>query len=400
MAPETAPPYQLEWTNRISDIDRQAWDSLADPLETPLLEYEWLRLLEESGSVRAETGWLPIHLTVWSGNQLVGAAPLYLKGHSSGEFVFDHAWADLANRLGLRYYPKLIGMSPFSPIIGYRFLIATGHDEQQITSAMIDAIDRFCRQNRISGCSFLFVDPDWGDRIAEHGFIPWRHQSYAWKNPGYRTFDDYLAVFKSNQRRNIKRERRSMRLQGIRIEPCTGEQIPHRYFPLMYTYYAATNDQYGPWSCKFLTEAFFEGLYERYRHRIVLMTAFEKESTNGLPLGMSFLLKKKHRLYGRYWGCSQMINHLHFNACYYSPIEWAIENGIRRFDPGAGSPHKVRRGFEAVANHSLHRFYQPRLEQIMQSHIDEINRLEQRQIDELNALLPLAASSQNRPFSG
>ena len=114
---------------------------------------------------------------------------------------------------------------------------------------------------------------------------------------------------------------------------------------------------------------------------------------------MSFLLKKKRRLYGRYWGCSRMINHLHFNACYYSPIEWAIENGIRRFDPGAGSPHKVRRGFEAVANHSLHRFYQPRLEQIMQSHIDEINRLEQRQIDELNALLPLAASSQGRPSS-
>ena len=400
MASQAPPSYRLEWIGKISDIDRQAWDALAAPLETPLLEYDWLRLLEESGSVRAETGWLPIHLTVWSGDRLAAAAPLYLKGHSSGEFVFDHAWADVAQRLGIRYYPKLVGMSPFSPIVGYRFLIAPEEDEGQITGQMIGAIDRFCRQNRISGCSFLFVDPEWGHRMDAHGFIGWRHHSYIWKNPGFGTFDDYLAVFNSNQRRNIKRERRSMRTQGIRIQPCTGEEIPRRFFPLMYSYYAATNDQYGPWGCKFLTEAFFEGLYERYRHRIVLMAAFDNGSDSGLPLGMSFLLKKKDRLYGRYWGCARMVNHLHFNACYYSPIAWAIKHGIHRFDPGAGSPHKVRRGFEAVANHSLHRFYVPKLSQIMESHIEEINRLEQDQIDDLNALLPLAVPSADRHLPG
>ncbi len=396
MAPQQPSSYRLEWTNKISDIDRQAWDALAVPLQTPLLEYEWLCLLEESGSVRAETGWLPIHLIVWSDDRMVGAAPLYLKGHSSGEFVFDHAWADLAQRLGLRYYPKLVGMSPFSPIVGYRFLIAPQEDEKRITDLMLRAIDRFCQQNQISGCSFLFVDPDWSNRMVEYGFIGWRHQSYVWKNPGFGTFDDYLAVFNSNQRRNIKRERRSLNAQGIRIQPCTGEQIPRHFFPLMYSYYAATNDQYGPWSCKYLTETFFEGLHDRYRNRIVVMAAFDNESSNGMPLGMSFLLRKKDRLYGRYWGSSQMINHLHFNACYYSPIEWAIQQGIRRFDPGAGSPHKVRRGFEAVANHSLHRFYEPRLKQIMQTHIDEINRLEQQQIDDLNDLLPLAEPSADR----
>ncbi|KPJ76961.1 MAG: hypothetical protein AMJ54_09860 [Deltaproteobacteria bacterium SG8_13] len=398
---ETNPPpsYRIEWKSTIADIDRQAWDALAVPLETPLLEYDWLRLLEQSGSVRAETGWLPMHLTIWSGNRLAGAAPLYLKSHSSGEFVFDHAWADLAHRLGIRYYPKLIGMSPFSPVIGYRFLIAPQEDEKQITGKMVGAIDRFCLQNRISGCSFLFVDPDWGSRMEEHGFIRWRHHSYTWKNPGFGTFDDYLAVFNSNQRRNIKRERRSMQIQGIRIRPFSGEQIPRRFFHLMYSYYTATNDQYGPWGCKFLTEPFFEGLYDRYRHRIVLMAAFDNESTNGFPLGMSFLLKKKDRLYGRYWGSSRMINHLHFNACYYSPIAWAISHGIRRFDPGAGSPHKVRRGFEAVANHSLHRFYEQQLSQVMQTHIDEINRLEQDQIDDLNSLLPLAMPSADRHLS-
>ena len=400
MASQGPSPYRIEWTAKISDIGRQTWDALAAPLETPLLEYEWLRLLEESGSVRAETGWLPLHLTVWSGDRLAGAAPLYLKGHSSGEFVFDHAWADVAQRLGIRYYPKLVGMSPFSPVIGYRFLVAPEENEKQVTGQMMGAIDRFCLQNQISGCSFLFVDPDWGQQMDEHGFIRWRHHSYAWKNPGFGSFRDYMTVFNSNQRRNIKRERRSMHTHGIHIQPLTGEQIPRRFFPLMYSYYAATNDQYGPWGCKFLTQAFFEGLNDRYRHRIVLMAAFENGSTDGLPLGMSFLLKKRDRLYGRYWGCSRMINHLHFNACYYSPIEWAIEHGIRRFDPGAGSPHKVRRGFEAVANYSLHRFYEPKLSQIMASHIDEINRLEQDQIDDLNALLPLAAPSAGRPPLG
>ena len=157
MALDPLPSYRVEWTSSISDIDRLAWDALAVPLHTPLLEYDWLRLLEESGSVKAETGWLPIHLTVWSGDRLVGAAPLYLKGHSSGEFVFDHAWADVAQRMGIRYYPKLVGMSPFSPVIGYRFLIAPEEDEERITDRMIQAIDRFCPHNRLSGCSFRIL---------------------------------------------------------------------------------------------------------------------------------------------------------------------------------------------------------------------------------------------------
>lgn len=390
MKETTTASYSIVWKNSLSGIDQSAWDDLAMPLRTPLLEWEWLRLLEDSGSVRPETGWLPYHLTVWLGSQLVGAAPLYVKGHSSGEFVFDHAWADLADRMGIKYYPKLVGMSPFSPLVGYRFLIAPDHDEDQITRLMISAIDRLCAHNRISGCSFLFVDPVWQDRIEKQGFISWRHQSYVWKNQDFKSFDDYLGVFNTNQRRNIKRERKTLQQLGIKIKPVTGDQIPRDFFPLMYDYYARTNNQYGPWGCKFLTGEFFEGLYEHYRHRLLLMAAFDDGHRNTLPLGMSFLLTKNDQLYGRYWGSSKRINHLHFNACYYGPIEWAIENGVRRFDPGAGSPHKVRRGFEAVANHSLHRFYDPHLSQIMQMHINEINRLEQEQIDALNDELPFA----------
>ena len=381
----------LVWKNSISAIPKDEWDGLAVPLKTPLLEWEWLRLLEESGSACIETGWMPWHLTVWSGSRLVAAAPLYIKGHSVGEFVFDHAWADVAQRLGLRYYPKMVGTCPFSPVVGYRFLVAPDQDERVLTEKMLTAIDRLCRQNQISGCSFLFVDPDWHRLMVDFGFTAWQHQSYAWQNPGFRTFDDYLAIFNANQRRNIKRERRSMKKLGIRVQALTGDQIPQNYLRLMYTYYARTNDRYGPWGCKYLTPEFFEGLYHTYRHRLVLMAA-----TNGAqidrPIGLSFLLAKGDQLYGRYWGCAADVDHLHFNACYYSPIEWAIQHGIRRFDPGAGSPHKVRRGFVAIPNFSLHRFYDERLTRIMQRHIDEINRLEQHHIDELNDILPFSKS--------
>jgi uncharacterized protein len=390
---ESGPGFSIAWKPRMADIDRSAWDALALRLKTPLLEWEWLHLLEESGSVRAETGWLPVHLTVWSGKRLVGAAPLYVKGHSDGEFVFDHAWAHLAQRLGIRYYPKLVGMSPFSPVVGYRFLIDPREDSDQITQLMINAVDHFCYTNAIVGCSFLFIDPEWKAQMESLGFSAWMHQSYAWKNRGFQSFEDYLAIFNTNQRRNIRRERRTPERAGIYIKPLSGLEIPRHFFSLMYRYYSHTNDRYGPWGCKYLTKAFFEGLQDRFRHRLLLMAAFDGLE-NGLPVGLSLLLTKNDRLYGRYWGSTKKINHLHFNACYYGPIEWAIRHGVGLFDPGAGSPHKIRRGFEAVANHSLHRFYDPTLAQILQQHIDEINRQEQQAIDDLNATLPFSLASE------
>jgi hypothetical protein len=221
------------------------------------------------------------------------------------------------------------------------------------------------------------------------GFISWLHQSFTWQNAAYQSFDDYLAVFNSNQRHNIKRERRSIAKNGITLKIFEGDQIPPAYFSEIYPFYERTNDKFGPWGCKYLKKSFFKGLADRYRHRLVFVAAFEEANADS-PLGLSLLVRKRDRLFGRYWGCSKEINYLHFNACYYRPIEWAIANGINRFDPGMGGYHKVRRGFTAVGNFSLHRFFDQRLEHIMNAHIKEINRLEQKQIDALNAELPFA----------
>jgi hypothetical protein len=327
-------------------------------------------------------------MTLWKGTDLRAAAPLYVKSHSIGEFVWDHVWADVASQLGTQYYPKLVGMSPATPAIGYRFLIAPGEDEEAITATMLRQIQEFCDKNDLSGCAFNFVDEDWRPLLERLGYNAWRHQSFGWTNDGYRTFDDYLARFNKNQRKNIRRERRSMADQGLELRALTGEEIPEHYFAIMYRYYRNTNDQFGMWAARYLNREFFLRL-TGYRHRILLVTAHTEGSKDD-PVAMSFLLTKGDVLIGRYWGSADFYNHLHFNACYYTPIEWAINNGIRWFDPGAGSSHKIRRGFHAVANHSLHWFRDQRLNMVMSQYIHQVNDAEQEHIEYLNDALPFA----------
>ena len=381
--------YRLEWIRDISDVPKEAWNALALALDTPILEWEWLHRMEASGSMRPETGWLPIHLTVWRGAELVGAAALYVKGHSEGEFVWDFIWADVAGRLEIPYYPKMVGMSPATPVSGYRFLVAPGEEEELLSAAMVEAIDGLCRRNNMAGLSFNYVDPQWLQVMEDLGFVAWKHQSYLWENPGFTSFEDYLWSFDKNQRRNIRRERKKLSEQNLTIKPFSGERITLELLEKMYRFYERTNAQFGPWAAKYLNREFFTGLFDDYRHRILLLGACDREN-DGDPVGMSFLLRKGEQLYGRYWGSTGHYDSLHFNACYYGPIEWAIANGVRRFDPGIGSSHKVRRGFQAISNWSLHRFYDPNLARIMAQHIGEINRMEQERIDSLNQAVPFA----------
>ncbi len=384
------PPSSLKirWVSQISEIDRTAWDRLALPLKTPFLEWDWLWLMEASGSAAAGNGWIPCHLTVWSEGELVAAAPLYIKHHSAGEFVFDHAWAEVAGRLGVNYYPKLVGMSPFTPLIGYRFLTAAGAEETALTETMLSEIEDFCRRHDLSGASFLFTDPLWADAVSGCGYSAWVHSSFAWVNDAFTDFEDYLARFNSNQRRNIRRERARLRGAGIAVEMVPGSDLPRELYARMYRYYARTNDQFGPWGCKYLTPEFFELLPERFGHRLVFGVARSGDSGSA-PIGMSMCVTKGDHLYGRYWGCLREVEFQHFEACYYGPIEWAIRRGVRLFDPGAGGGHKLRRGFQLTPNVSLHRFQHPPLRRVMERHINAINRREQAEIAAINRELPL-----------
>ena len=380
----------------MGEIPQSAWDALAKPLKTPFLEWEWLNNLETSGSATIQTGWQPCHLTVWREQQLIAAAPLYIKGHSYGEFVFDHQWADLSHRLGVPYYPKMLGMTPFTPAVGYRFLIAPGEDEEEITGMMVAAIDQFCTRNQISGCNFLFVDPDWRPIIERHGFCAWQHHSYIWTNQDFGNFSDYLGQFNSNQRRNIKRERKAVTKAGLNLQVLAGEEIPESMFPLIHRFYSSTCDKFL-WGSKYLTRQFFAQLHPNYRHRVVLVAAFHEDELNQ-PVGLSFCVRKGENLYGRYWGCFEEFDCLHFEACYYAPIEWAIGEGIKMFDPGAGGRHKRRRGFPATSNYSVHRFYDHRMGKILRSYIGEINEMTGKEIEAINNDLPFTKKEIDLPL--
>jgi uncharacterized protein len=386
MFKEKKDQYYLKWISQVAEINQTEWDHLAQSLNTPFLEWEWLNNIETSGSAKPRTGWQPCHLTMWKNQQLIAVAPLYIKGHSYGEFVFDYQWADLSYRLGIEYYPKLLGMTPFTPAVGYRFLIASTEDQEIVTKTMLAEIDHFCDRNGIASCNFLYVESNWQKIAEKYGFKAWLHHSYIWSNQNFQTFDDYLQIFNANQRRNIKRERKAVTNTGLTMKVLTGEEIPHYLFPYIYHFYSDTCDKFWGGS-KYLTRKFFEQLYPHYSERVVLFLAFTEEDDHK-PVGMSFCIRKEENLYGRYWGSMQDYNCLHFEACYYKPIEWAIANNIKMFDPGAGGKHKRRRGFPATPNYSLHRFYNQRMSLIFNNYIEEVNQMEQAEIDAINHDLP------------
>ena len=376
------------WHIDLREIEREEWNHLAETLTTPFFDYEWLLQMERSKSISAENGWLPCHMAVRREGELIGAAALYIKGHSQGEFIWDYMWADVAEQIGVKYYPKLIGMSPATPSVGYRFLIDSAEDAAELTRYMLRSIDAFCEANDLSGSNFHFVDPEWGKLLPPEGYSGWYHQSYEWRNTGFGDFEEYLAGFNKNQRRNIRRERNSLAEAGVRVQAYTGDEIPEHFYARMWRYYERTNDQFGPWAAKFLNKSFFTEGLDDFRHRIVFV-AGETADAPGDPVALSMLLTKGDLLVGRYWGTEKMIDNLHFDACYYTPIEWGIKHGISIFDPGAGSPHKLRRGFVAVGNHSYHKYRDANMRSIMEEHVGRINQREQLRIQQMNQTVPL-----------
>ncbi len=374
--------YSFTWHDSILGIKNSEWDTLDRALPTPFLSWEWLRLLETSGSVRPETGWQPRHLAVFRADRLVAAAPLFIKTHSDGEFVFDRFFAQVAQSMDLAYYPKLVGMSPFTPIGAYQFLVDKDENQDRLIRVVQQEIGRFCQANSLSGCHYHFVDPGWGRELQGLGFHAWTHPGFAWQNKGYEGFEDFLARFRSNRRKSIKKERKSLASQGITCKALTGEDIREEHLAWMYDFYVHTNQRYFPWSCKYLTRDFFLGLEDNLKDHLLLLAAYRRGQTQ--PLGMSMLVYKGEQLFGRYWGGVDGIPFLHFNLCYYEPIQWAIHNRMQRFDPGMGGEHKLYRGFELVPNYSLHRIYVPEMQHVLAVSLHEVNTIQERRIMELN----------------
>jgi predicted N-acyltransferase len=278
-------------------------------------------------------------------------------------------------------------MVPATPAEGYHFLVAPGEDGAAVMGIILSAAEDLCRKNGICSLNILFADPAWGGNLEGRGYTAWEHSSFLWENEGFTAFEDYLACFDKNQRRNIRREYSGPGKAGVTVSVVPGEKAPEEYFYRMFELFSLTNDKFFPWDARFVNEDFFLRLEKNFRKNLAFVEARNGDDDEGL-LALAFLVRKGKRLWGRYWGAYEEIKDLHFAACYYAPIEWAIKEGIEFFDPGAGSPHKIRRGFRLVTGKSYHKFFDPVVEKLFTDNIDAVNNYERENIEELNAQLP------------
>jgi len=360
------------------DIPRTAWNALVAG-ESPFLEWDWLAALEDSGCVRAETGWLPQHLTLWDEDRLVGACPLYAKGHSLGEFVFDQGWSSAAEGAGIEYYPKLLVAVPFTPVASARFLAVPG-DQGRVIAECGAILQQLCDQQGFSSVHVNFCRPDEASALEASGWLRRTGFQYQWNNAGFGSFDDYLASLRSKRRNQVRREQRELAEQGVEITAHVGDEITEDLVPVMFRLYRATVD-HRPWGHRYLNAEFFRDIVGRFRDRLCFILARQR----GRIVAGTFNVQKGDALYGRYWGTLVSLRHLHFNVCYYAAIEHCIGHGLSRFEPGAGGEFKQMRGFDAQETRSMHYIQDQRFRAAVRDFLRRERRAVQHDIEWLDA---------------
>jgi predicted N-acyltransferase len=355
---DSAPRLEVAIVEGIDKIPRAAWDALLAPGDSPFVEWDWLYAMEHSGSAARSTGWAPYHLVVREAQRkrIVAASPLYLKTHSMGEFVFDHEWADAAERAGIRYFPKLVVGVPFTPHTGRRFLTAPGADRAGLINLLGLALTSICEDNKLSSVQVNFCQPDEAAALAPIGFMERLGYQYHWHNAGFATFDDYLNRLKHKRRAAVRHERAEMEAQAVHIRVMAGEEIPDRMFAEMYRIYCSTIEKLY-WGRQYLTEEFFDLLRKSFKRNMVFIGAYAGREL----IAGAVNLAKANVMYGRYWGCLREVRFLHFNVCYYAGIEHSILSGIQRYEPGAGGEYKWLRGFDPALTRSIHYVSNPDL---------------------------------------
>jgi predicted N-acyltransferase len=383
----------LQFFDAVGEIPQAEWDRLVGDA-SPFLEHGFLTTLERTGCVGEGTGWHPQILAAYRDEQLVGALPLYLKAHSAGEFVFDWSWADAAHRAGLNYYPKAVVAVPMTPIQGRRLLVDEAEqDAAAVRQVLVEAAIEFADDNRLSSVHFNFVEPDEAELLDELDLPIRKGMQYHWYNgpieeggtdvatetavgPAYEDFDDFLARFRSKKRSNIRRERRKLAEAGVTTEVLVGDQVTEAHLDRMFDYYKDTIEKFH-WGKQYLNRDFFIEIGHALRDRLHMVVA----SQDGQEFAAAFNLYKGDGLYGRYWGCTEEVNFTHFEACLYRPIEWCIDHGVQKFEPGAQGEHKYDRGFLPTPTYSAHWLRDPRLAQAVGDFIDQERREMEHQIE-------------------
>lgn len=358
------PKLELSLVESIGDIGEADWNSCADPEGNPFLSYEFLHALECSRSACVRTGWAPQHVLVKAEGESLPAAvaPLYIKGHSYGEYVFDAGWAeayDLNVTSGPRYYPKLQSAVPFTPVAGNRILMNknTSVRQEDLFVAVADTLRTLPQRMGVSSIHMTFNQKEENTVLSERGWISRTGVQYHWENQGYDTFDDFLTTLKQKKRKSIRQERKKVQ-SNLVIKRLTGEDLKSHIWDSFYEFYLTTVDK--RWGTAYLTRDFFEMIGESMADKILLVCAFEPDQTK-YPIAAALNLVGTNTIFGRNWGCKPglYINSLHFELCYYQAIEHAIENKLKFVQAGAQGEHKVQRGYLPTFTYSSHYLANP-----------------------------------------
>lgn len=348
----------VQISRRIADIGREAWESCAgnpDYQGNPFVGFDFLDIVEASGCCVERTGWGPQHISVEDeAGQVAAVMPLYLKSHSQGEYVFDHAWADAYERAGGRYYPKLISAAPFTPVTGPRLLIRPGVDPDEARRILLGGALAICERYDASSLHVNFPMQDEWAWMGEHGLSLRQGQQYHWNNDGYASFDDFLGALSSGRRKTIRRERRDAQAE-VEILALTGAEITEDHWDAFFGFYMDTGSR--KWGRPYLNRLFFSLVGERMADRVLLVMA----RRDGRWIAGALNLIGDDCLYGRNWGCVEDVPFLHFELCYYQAIEWAIGRGLARVEAGAQGQHKIARGYLPAPVYSAHFIADPRL---------------------------------------
>lgn len=359
--PRTSAEVTLRVADSIDSVPAQQWNALESG-GNPFVRHEFLLALERTGCVRAGSGWTPCHLLLQnSSGELEAALPLYSKIDSWGEFVFDWSWARAYAQAGLRYYPKLVSMPPFTPATGPRLLAKTQEARERLAAALI----AHARAQRVSSAHILFVTDT--DRAAlGSGDFLWRNDcQFHWHNRDYASFEAFLATFRSEKRKKAARERRRVQEMGIRFRTLAGEQMDERLWDIVFGFSVSTFEVRG--HEHYLSAEFFRSVSAAMPGAVVVKLA----ELEGTPIATAIFFRGGDTLYGRYWGAAAEFHSLHFETCYYQGIEYCIEQGLRRFEPGTQGEHKVPRGFEPTQTWSAHWIADPRFRRAIDSYLDQ-----------------------------
>lgn len=383
---------RIETHNSIDNIPATDWNRLAG--SQPFLQHEFLAALEHSGSVSAETGWQPQHLTCTDeSGKLVGALPFYLKSHSWGEYVFDWAWAEACQRAGQRYYPKLVSAVPFTPVSGPRLLLDATH-AREAALLLIEHTVTVAIQHHASSVHCLFPAETELKTWCKHDFLPRMDCQFHWHNRGYIDFKAFLATLSADKRKKINRERRRVIEAGIHHRIFTGQELDGALLDGLYQFYSATYAKRGHHA--YLNRDFFAEIAERMPASLVVIVAFDGKR----PIACAICFRDAQSLYGRHWGCEQEYHSLHFETCYYQGIDYCIQEGLEHFNPGTQGEHKLARGFEPTATRSAHYLDHPIFRQAIDDFLRQETRMVQAYIREARTHLPFHKAGLDQQAAG